>query len=53
MVRAEILGSYPYPFIDVTTLGYTRSVINAIGFLFGFIIAGSLLLALKRVSWRT
>ena len=53
MVRAEILGSYPYPFIDVNTLGYTRSVINAIGFLFGFIIAGSLLLALKRVSWRT
>ena len=50
MVRGEILSSYPYPFIDVLVLGYTRSVINAIGFLIGFAVLGFALLGLKEGS---
>jgi len=47
MVRGEILSSYPYPFIDVLTLGFTRTVINAVGFLIGFVVLGFALLGLS------
>lgn len=50
MVRGEILASYPYPFIDVTTLGYERAIINSAGFLLGFIAMGYALLGLKRLA---
>ncbi len=50
MVRGEILSSYPYPFIDVLALGYTRSVINAVGFLIVFVILGIALLGLSRLA---
>ena len=50
LTRGEFLFSYPYPFIDVLTLGYTQTVINAIGFLIGFIALGYLLLWLKRLE---
>jgi hypothetical protein len=52
MVRGRILSSYPYPFIDVLTLGYTRSVINAVGFLMGFIVLGFALLGLSSLVSR-
>ncbi len=47
MLRGEVLSSYPYPFIDVLTLGYARSVINAVGFLVGFVVLGFALLGLR------
>lgn len=50
MTRGEILSSYPYPFIDVVALGYTRSVLNAAGFLIGFVMLGYALLGLKRFA---
>ncbi len=50
MTRGEILSSYPYPFIDVLALGYSRSLVNAAGFLIGFIVLGYLLLGLKRFA---
>jgi hypothetical protein len=50
MTRGEILFSYPYPFIDVLALGYTRTIVNAIGFLIGFIVIGYVLLGLKRLD---
>jgi hypothetical protein len=50
LTRGELLFSYPYPFIDVLALGYTQTVINAIGFLIGFIVVGYLLLWLKRIQ---
>jgi hypothetical protein len=49
MTRGEILFSYPYPFIDVLTLGYVRTLVNAIGFLCGFIVVGYGLLGLKHL----
>jgi len=50
MARGEILSSYPYPFIDVLVLGYTRSIVNAIGFLIGFVALGYILLGLNRLA---
>jgi hypothetical protein len=50
MTRGEILFSYPYPFIDVLALGYTQTIVNAIGFLIGFIVLGYVLLGLKRLA---
>ena len=47
MTRGEFLFSYPYPFIDVLALGYIQTILNAIGFLIGFIIVGYVLLGLK------
>lgn len=52
MTRGEILFSYPYPFIDALALGYTRTFVNAVGFLIGFIAIGYALLGLKRVANR-
>jgi hypothetical protein len=49
MTRGEILSSYPYPFIDALTLGYAQTLVNAIGFLIGFIAVGYVLLGLKRL----
>lgn len=50
MTRGEILFSYPYPFIDVLTLGYAQTLVNAIGFLCGFIMVGYGLLGLKHLQ---
>jgi hypothetical protein len=47
MTRGEILFSYPYPFIDALALGYIQTILNAIGFLIGFIVVGYVLLGLK------
>jgi len=47
MIRGEVLFSYPYPFIDALALGYVQTIINAIGFLIGFIVVGYVLLGVK------
>ncbi|MBD3768326.1 MAG: Pr6Pr family membrane protein [Gammaproteobacteria bacterium] len=38
--RGELLGSYPYYFIDVTSLGYDKAVSNSFGLLAAFIVLG-------------
>jgi hypothetical protein len=50
MTRGEILFSYPYPFIDVLALGYGQTLVNAIGFLIGFVVIGYVLLWFKRLG---
>lgn len=40
MVRGEIVGRYPYGFIDVSAIGYQRTIINALALLFAFIVLG-------------
>ena len=37
LLRGNLLAAYPYPFIDVATLGYPQVLINAGGILAGFI----------------
>ncbi len=51
MVRGVWLGSYPYPFIDVNTLGYPAVLRNALGLLAGFVLVGFVFLVVgKRVE---
>jgi hypothetical protein len=42
IARGEWLGSYPYPFIDVSALGYPQALINTVGLLAAFIGLGYL-----------
>ncbi len=42
LARGAWLNSYPYPFIDVSVLGYSRMLLNGIGLLVAFIVVGYL-----------
>ena len=48
LVRGVALGEYPYPFIDVTAIGYGQALRNALGLLIAFVIVGWFLLAIGR-----
>lgn len=50
MLRGHWLGSYPYPFIDVTVLGFGRATLNAAGLLVVFIAVAFAMRALGRVG---
>ena len=52
LVRGTLIGSYPYPFIDVTILGYEQTLLNASGLLLAYIVLGLLLVALGKTSSR-
>jgi len=40
LVRGEMIGTYPYPFIDVAAIGYGHTMANAFGLLSVFILLG-------------
>jgi hypothetical protein len=48
--RGSEIGVYPYPFIDVASLGYGQVMLNALGVLTGFWAIALVLLGLDR--WR-
>jgi hypothetical protein len=50
LLRGHLLAVYPYPFIDVDTLGYPQVFVNAGGLLAGFIMIGWAVIGLDR--WR-
>ena len=50
--RGELLGSYPYYFIDVTSLGYGKAMSNSFGLLLSFIVLGAAVLAVATLRNR-
>ena len=48
LLRGDLLGLYPYPFIDVDKLGYPQVFINALGILLGFVVVALGLIAVDR-----
>ena len=48
MVRGAVDGFYPYPFIDVPTLGTGRVIVNALAILIAFFAIAALLIAIAR-----
>jgi hypothetical protein len=44
LVRGEAEGWYPYPFVDVTKLGYGEVLVRSLGLAIGFALAGAALL---------
>jgi hypothetical protein len=48
LLRGHLLATYPYPFIDVDTLGYPQVFVNAGGLLAGFVLIALLVIAVDR-----
>lgn len=48
LLRGHWVGFYPYPFIDVATLGYPQVVRNALAMLGAFIVLGVCVIGLDR-----
>lgn len=48
LLRGDLLGLYPYPFINVDKLGYPQVFINALGILLGFVLVSLVLLGVDR-----
>jgi hypothetical protein len=40
LVRGTLTGRYPYPFLDVTTIGYDGVALNGIGLTVAFFLGG-------------
>ena len=45
LMRGKITGSYPYPFIDVSTIGYQQALINSASLLVCFLVLGLVFVA--------
>jgi hypothetical protein len=52
LVHGAVTGWYPYPFIDVTDLGYPRVLINIAGLVLAFLVIEAALVGLSRMLAR-
>ena len=52
LLRGAWLSEYPYPFVDVGTLGLGAVLRNAAGICLAFVAVGALLIALDRLAGR-
>ena len=52
IVRGSIDGRYPYPFVDVASLGYGRVLLNSVMLLAAYLLAGIALVAVGRAMAR-
>lgn len=48
LARGALNDWYPYPFVDVSTLGHARVLSNAMMVLLAFVVLGLMLIALAR-----
>ena len=48
VVRGAVFGVYPYPFVDVTKIGYRMTLLNALIFLLIFLILGCIVTIFDR-----
>ena len=53
LIRGAITGRYPYYFVDVTLLGYSRALLNTTLMLVGFWGVGLILVAIDRLIGRS
>ena len=52
LIVGAMIGLYPYPFIDLAALGWVRTLVNAIGVLFVFLVLGGVILTLDDLLGR-
>ncbi len=52
LIRGKLSGFYPYPFIDVNSLGYNKVLINVGGMLIVFLVVSLMLIAVGKLSNR-
>ena len=48
--RGEVVSLYPYPFIDVLTIGYPAALRNSVGLLVAYALVAGLYVGLKRLQ---
>jgi hypothetical protein len=48
LIRGKISGFYPYPFINISTIGLTRTLINCAGLTLIYVIIASLFILIGR-----
>jgi len=48
-IRGELVGEYPYPFIDVAAIGYGAALRNAVGIAVVFVALASILVGVNRL----
>ena len=54
LIRGALTGFYPYPFVDVTLLGYPKALLNTVLLLAGFWVVGLIVVAFDcRTARRT
>jgi hypothetical protein len=52
LARGEVIGSYPYHFIDVANLGYSKVLLNSLGLLVIYVAMGSVVCGIATVRNR-
>jgi hypothetical protein len=52
LFRGALSGFYPYPFIDVNTLGYIQVILNSVGLFIGFFLLSQLFIAVTKAKSR-
>lgn len=52
LIRGELSGQYPYPFINVAEIGYGKVIVNSVFIMMAFIIITFLLLWMNKVARR-
>ncbi|MCP5340232.1 MAG: Pr6Pr family membrane protein [Sinobacteraceae bacterium] len=52
LLRGQLTGLYPYPFLDVAALGLGHTLLNALGLVVGYAVIALGLLAVARLSRR-
>ncbi|MBA3233238.1 MAG: Pr6Pr family membrane protein, partial [Propionibacteriales bacterium] len=50
--RGALIGWYPYPFVDVTTLGYARVALNCVHITLLFLVLAAVAFGVDRVHSR-
>lgn len=53
LVRGAITGWYPYYFVDVTLLGYSKALVNTVLLLLGFFMVSLITVAIDRLAGRS
>lgn len=52
LLRGEVMHAYPYPFIDVTAIGYGAALFNSLGLLVCFGVLGAIFVAVSNARAR-
>lgn len=53
LTRGALSGFYPYPFIDVNSLGYSKVFLNDIGLIIAFLLLSLLFVAIGKLTSKT
>jgi hypothetical protein len=53
LFRGALSGFYPYPFINVNTLGYIKVLLNSVGLFIGFFLLSQLFIAITKAMGRS